>query len=218
LPPLAGPPYAKVKNLFDIEGLTTRAGEGAPTHKLPPARMPCWCSARVPARWCWSARQHGRVFAHGFTTENSRLRRSPQPAWTRTAGGLRPAVAAASRPGWHTLLVRHQRLDPRALIVIVRRKRPEADLLPEPALRSFLSPVLLASIDHLGFRPALPKTWPPATTRCRAPTRSTLAATPPPRPAPTLLSRLQRGADGLRIGARSVYTSEEHAGLKACQI
>ena len=52
LPALAGLPYA-VKNLFDIEGVTTRAGSKVRVGSLRRWPMRCSCSAcAMPARCC----------------------------------------------------------------------------------------------------------------------------------------------------------------------
>jgi len=99
LPPLAGLPYA-VKNLFDIEGLTTRAGSkvrlGEP-------------AATADAVLVQRLRDAGAVllgalnmdeFAYGFTTENSHVGpcRNPHDL-TRVAGGSSGGSAAAVAAG-----------------------------------------------------------------------------------------------------------------------
>ena len=98
-PPLAGLPYA-VKNLFDIEGLTTRAGSkvrlGEP-------------AATADAVLVQRLRDAGAVllgalnmdeFAYGFTTENSHVGpcRNPHDL-TRVAGGSSGGSAAAVAAG-----------------------------------------------------------------------------------------------------------------------
>ncbi len=95
LPPLAGVPYA-VKNLLDVEGLTTLAGA-----KINVERPPAIADAALVARM----RQAGAVlvgtlnmdeFAYGFTTENSHFgaTRNPQDT-TRVAGGSSGGSGAA---------------------------------------------------------------------------------------------------------------------------
>ncbi len=99
LPLLAGLPYA-VKNLFDIEGLTTRAGSkvrlGEP-------------AATLDAVLVQRLREAGAVllgalnmdeFAYGFTTENSHVGpcRNPHDL-TRVAGGSSGGSAAAVAAG-----------------------------------------------------------------------------------------------------------------------
>ena len=99
LPVLAGLPYA-VKNLFDIEGLTTRAGSkvrlGEP-------------AATADAVLVQRLRDAGAVllgalnmdeFAYGFTTENSHVGPCRNPHdMTRVAGGSSGGSAAAVAAG-----------------------------------------------------------------------------------------------------------------------
>ena len=70
LPPLAGLPYA-VKNLFDIEGVTTLAGSKI-NRELPPATADAVLVQRMKAA---GAVQVGALnmdeYANGFTTENT---------------------------------------------------------------------------------------------------------------------------------------------------
>ena len=99
LPALAGLPYA-VKNLFDIEGLTTRAGS-----KLRNGEPPATADAVLVARM----REAGAVlvgalnmdeFAYGFTTENSHYGPSRNPRdLGRTAGGSSGGCGAAVAAG-----------------------------------------------------------------------------------------------------------------------
>lgn len=99
LPALAGVPYA-VKNLFDIEGLTTRAGS-----KLLLGEPPAGADAVLVQR----LRDAGAVlvgalnmdeFAYGFTTENSHVGvcRNPRDL-NRTAGGSSGGSGAAVAAG-----------------------------------------------------------------------------------------------------------------------
>jgi len=99
LPPLAGLPYA-VKNLFDIEGLTTRAGSKVRRGE-PPARADATLVQRM--------RDAGAVlvgalnmdeFAYGFTTENSHVGPTRNPRdLTRIAGGSSGGCGAAVAAG-----------------------------------------------------------------------------------------------------------------------
>ena len=97
--PLAGVPFA-VKNLFDIEGLTTLAGS-----KINRERQPAGRDATVVAR----LRQAGAVlvgalnmdeYAYGFTTENTHYgpTRNPHDR-SRVAGGSSGGSAAAVAGG-----------------------------------------------------------------------------------------------------------------------
>jgi len=99
LPPLAGLPYA-VKNLFDIEGLTTRAGSKVRRGEAP---------ARSDAVLVQRLRDAGAVlvgalnmdeFAYGFTTENSHHGPTRNPRdLTRIAGGSSGGCGAAVAAG-----------------------------------------------------------------------------------------------------------------------
>ena len=95
LPPLAGLPYA-VKNLFDIEGLTTLAGSKV-NRGLPPAKADAVLVQRL--------RDAGAVllgglnmdeYAYGFTTENTHYGPCHNPHdLTRIAGGSSGGCGAA---------------------------------------------------------------------------------------------------------------------------
>ncbi len=99
LPPLAGLPYA-VKNLFDIEGVTTLAGSKI-NRELPPAREDAVLVQRL--------RDAGAVllgalnmdeYAYGFTTENTHEGPCHNPHdLTRIAGGSSGGSGAAVAAG-----------------------------------------------------------------------------------------------------------------------
>lgn len=102
LPPLAGMPYA-VKNLFDIEGMVTRAGSKVRNGAAP---------AREDAELVKRMRAAGAVlvgalnmdeFAYGFTTENSHYGPCRNPRRLEhiaggSSGGCGAAVAAGQVP------------------------------------------------------------------------------------------------------------------------
>ena len=99
LPPLAGLPYA-VKNLFDIEGLTTRAGSKLRAGE-PAARADAALVQRMSAA---GAILVGALnmdeFAYGFTTENSHHGPTRNPRdLERIAGGSSGGCAAAVAAG-----------------------------------------------------------------------------------------------------------------------
>lgn len=99
LPPLAGVPYA-VKNLFDIDGLTTLAGSKVLTHQ-PPAQSDALLVKRMEAA---GAVLLGALnmdeFAYGFTTENSHHGPTRNPHdLRRSAGGSSGGSAAAVAAG-----------------------------------------------------------------------------------------------------------------------
>ena len=102
LPPLAGLPYA-VKNLFDIEGVTTLAGSTI-NRGLPPAREDAVLVQRMQAA---GAVLLGALnmdeYAYGFTTENTHYgpTRNPHDLARMSggsSGGSGAAVAAAQVP------------------------------------------------------------------------------------------------------------------------
>lgn len=102
LPPLAGLPYA-VKNLFDIEGVTTLAGSKI-NRTLPPAAADAVLVQRLQAA---GAVLVGALnmdeYAYGFTTENThygptRNPRDPQRIAGGSSGGSGAAVAAGQAP------------------------------------------------------------------------------------------------------------------------
>ena len=99
LPPLAGVPYA-VKNLFDIEGITTLAGSKI-NRDLPPAPRDCTLVAQMQAA---GAVLLGALnmdeYAFGFTTENTHYGPTCNPHdLTRIAGGSSGGSAAAVAAG-----------------------------------------------------------------------------------------------------------------------
>lgn len=99
LPPLAGLPYA-VKNLFDIEGLTTRAGSKVRNGE-PAASADAVLIQRMDAA---GAVLVGALnmdeFAYGFTTENSHHGPTRNPRdLGRIAGGSSGGCAAAVAAG-----------------------------------------------------------------------------------------------------------------------
>ena len=99
LPPLAGLPYA-VKNLFDIEGVTTLAGSRI-NRELPPAGADAVLVERLQAA---GAVLVGALnmdeYAYGFTTENTHYgpTRNPHDG-KRIAGGSSGGSGAAVAAG-----------------------------------------------------------------------------------------------------------------------
>ena len=136
LGPLAGAPFA-VKNLFDIEGLPTRAGS-----KINRDRAPAMADATLVARLeAAGALLVGALnmgeYAYDFTGENAHdgPSRNPHDLGHMTggsSGGSAAAVAGGLVP--IALGIRHQRLDSRA-VLLVRIVWPEADLWPAVARR-----------------------------------------------------------------------------------
>ncbi len=131
---LAGVPFA-VKNLFDVAGLPTLAGSKI-NRDLPPATRDAALIERLEAAGAIlvGALNMGE-YAYDFTGENIHDGASRNPhdheRMTRRLlrrlgrGGRRRAGAARAR-------LRHQRLDPRALLAL-RHFRAETDLRPADA-------------------------------------------------------------------------------------
>lgn len=99
LPALAGLPYA-VKNLFDIEGLTTRAGSKVRQGEPPAAADAVLVERMRAAGAVLVGALNMDEFAYGFTTENSHYGPSRNPRdLTRTAGGSSGGCGAAVAAG-----------------------------------------------------------------------------------------------------------------------
>ncbi|MGL4724150.1 MAG: AtzE family amidohydrolase [Scandinavium sp.] len=95
LPPLAGVPYA-VKNLFDIEGITTLAGAKL-FSDAPPASKDAFAIRQLQqAGATLAGALNMDAYAYGFTTENSHYGATRNPRdLNRIAGGSSGGSAAA---------------------------------------------------------------------------------------------------------------------------
>lgn len=99
LPPLAGLPYA-VKNLFDIEGITTRAGSKVREGEPPAATDAVLVQRMRDAGAVLLGALNMDEFAYGFTTENSHHGPTRNPRdLSRIAGGSSGGCAAAVAAG-----------------------------------------------------------------------------------------------------------------------
>ena len=99
LPPLAGLPYA-VKNLFDIEGITTRAGSKVRNGEPPATEDAALVRRMRDAGAVLLGALNMDEFAYGFTTENSHHGPTRNPRdLTRIAGGSSGGSAAAVAAG-----------------------------------------------------------------------------------------------------------------------
>lgn len=99
LPPLAGVPYA-VKNLFDVEGVTTLAGAELFSTQ-PPATKDAFALHQLSQAGAMLAGTLNMdAYAYGFTTENSHYGATRNPRDTsRVAGGSSGGSAAAVAAG-----------------------------------------------------------------------------------------------------------------------
>jgi len=100
LPPLAGVPYA-VKNLFDVEGLTTLAGSKINRDDPPAARDGFLLRRMAQAGGVCVAALNMDEYAYGFTTENAHDGPTHNPHdLARVAGGSSGGSAAAIAAGY----------------------------------------------------------------------------------------------------------------------
>jgi amidase/aspartyl-tRNA(Asn)/glutamyl-tRNA(Gln) amidotransferase subunit A len=100
LPPLAGVPYA-VKNLFDIEGVTTLAGSRVLADAPPAERDAVLVDRMSQAGAVLVGALNMDEFAYGFTTENHHYGACRNPHdLSRTAGGSSGGSAAAVAAGF----------------------------------------------------------------------------------------------------------------------
>ena len=131
LGPLAGAPFA-VKNLFDIEGLPTRAGSKINRDRAPAGRDATLVARLESAGAVLIGALNMGEYAYDFTGENSHDGPSRNPhdlahmtggssggSGAAVAGGLVPIALGSDTNG----------SDPRAEFLL-RRLRPQADLWP----------------------------------------------------------------------------------------
>ena len=189
-----------------MTGLPTRAGSKI-NRDLPPAPRDAPLIERLEAAGAVlvGALNMGE-YAYDFTGENVHDGPSRNPhdldahdrRLVRRLGrrGRRRAGAARAR-------LRHQRLDPRA-VVVLRHLRAEADLWPAVA-RAHVSRSSRASIISGRSRARCAISRSP-TTPCRAPTPTIRPA--PQRALEPALPSLARGVDGLRIAVAGGYFSK----------
>jgi AtzE family amidohydrolase len=201
LPPLAGLPYA-VKNLFDIEGVTTLAGSKI-NRDLPPAREDAVLVQRLRAA---GAVLVGALnmdeYAYGFTTENTHYGRpTTRTTSARSAGGSSGGSGAAVAAGQVPLALgsdTNGSIRVPASLCGVWGLKPTFGRLSRRGTYPFVH-----SIDHLGPLADSVEAGTVATTRCRGPTRSTRAAMHCA--CKPVAAGLADGSAGLRIGVLGGY-------------
>lgn len=100
LPPLAGVPYA-VKNLFDINNLTTLSGAKIRLHAAPATKDALLVARLSAAGAILTGALNMDAYAYGFTTENTHfgVTRNPRDP-SRVAGGSSGGSAAAVAAGF----------------------------------------------------------------------------------------------------------------------
>ncbi|HEY9065351.1 MAG TPA: AtzE family amidohydrolase [Burkholderiaceae bacterium] len=210
LPPLAGVPYA-VKNLFDIEGVVTRAGSKVLLDQPPAAADAVLVQRLQAAGAVLVGALNMDEFAYGFTTENSHVGpcRNPHDT-TRTAGGSSGGSGAAIAAGQVPLALGS---DTNGSIRVPSSLNGVFGLKPTfGRLSRRGSFPFVASLDHLG-----------PFARSVADLALSYDAMQGPDPldpgchatrAQPTLPTLDDGVDGLRIGALAGYF-DEHAGPSA---
>ena len=132
--PLAGVPFA-VKNLFDVKGLSTRAGSKINRDLAPSSRDATLIERMEAAGAVLVGALNMGEYAYDFTGENvhdgpSRNPHDPTRMTGGSSGGSGSSVGGGLVP--IALGIRHQRIDPRA-VVVLRHLWTEADLWPAVA-------------------------------------------------------------------------------------
>jgi Asp-tRNA(Asn)/Glu-tRNA(Gln) amidotransferase A subunit family amidase len=200
--PLAGVPYA-VKNLFDVEGVVTRAG--SLINRDDPAGRCRRDAGRPDAGGRRPSSSAASTWANTPTTSPARTAttapRSTRTTPARMSGGSsgRLRHGGGERHGRGLARLRHQRLDPRARLIL-RALRPEADLRP-PFPRRHLSVLR----EPRPSRPARPLRHRPRPDARRAPGRRPGRPGPGPAPASCGHGGARQGDRGLRIAVAGGY-------------
>jgi AtzE family amidohydrolase len=206
LPPLAGVPYA-VKNLFDLQGVTTLAGSKV-LRTQPPASADAELVRRMRAAGavCLGALNMDE-FAYGFTTENSHAGpcRNPHDS-LRSAGGSSGGSAAAVAAGMVPLSLGSDTNGsirvPSSLCGVFGLK-PTFGRLPRTGSFPFVT-----SLDHLGPFARSAQDLALAYDICQGPDPADHACAQ--RPPESTLDQLPKGIGGLRIARLAGYF-DEHA-------
>ncbi|MCI1193258.1 AtzE family amidohydrolase [Calidifontimicrobium sp. SYSU G02091] len=194
--PLRGVPFA-VKNLFDLEGLTTLAGSKI-ERDAPPARRDATLVRRLEAAGavCVGA-LHMDEYAYGFTTENSHYGPTRNPHdLARISGGSSGGSAAAVAAGQVPLALgsdTNGSIRVPASLCGVFGLKPTFGRLPRTGSYPFV-----ASLDHLG--PFARSTAELAAAYDAMQGHDPGDPAQAPRPVEATAPLLARGAEGLRIG------------------
>jgi len=208
--PLAGVPFA-AKNLFDIEGITTRAGSKIERDKPPSHHDALLIERMENAGAILVGALNMDEYAYGFTTENSHdgPTRNPHDL-SRIAGGSSGGSAAAVAAGQVPLALgsdTNGSIRVPASLCGVFGLKPTYGRLPRTGTYPFV-----ASLDHLGpFA---------RTARDLAIAYDALQGGDPrdpacaQRPVESVAPLIDRGIDGLRIATLGGYF-DEHRGPQA---
>jgi AtzE family amidohydrolase len=199
--PLAGVPYA-VKNLFDIEGVTTLAGSTIEAEN-PPAAADCFAVAKLKAAGgvCIGALNMDE-YAYGFTTENTHYGPSRNPHdLTRSAGGSSGGSGAAVAAGLVPITLG---TDTNGSIRVPASLNGIFGLKPTYGRLSRAGSIaFVPSLDHIG--PFARTVGDLATAYDAMQGRDEADAGQTPRPLEPVSAELERGIDGLRFGRLTGY-------------
>jgi aspartyl-tRNA(Asn)/glutamyl-tRNA(Gln) amidotransferase subunit A len=216
LGPLAGVPFG-VKNLYDIEGLTTLAGSKINRTHLPAEQDAVLVKRMTAAGAILVGAQNMGEYAYDFTGENAHYGPSRNPLdTTRMAGGSSGGSAAAVAAGMVPLSLGSDTNGsirvPSAFCGLYGLK-PTYGRLPRTGTFPFCE-----SLDHLGPFARSPKDLALCYDAIQGYDANDPACSNRP-PAPTL-PELEKGADGLRIGVATGYfrTNADAAALAAVDL
>ncbi|MEO7886177.1 MAG: AtzE family amidohydrolase [Polaromonas sp.] len=211
--PLLGVPFA-VKNLFDIEGLSTLAGSAIEREHVPATADALLVQRLEAAGAVLVGALNMDEYAYGFTTENSHAGPARNPHdLTRIAGGSSGGSGAAVAAGQVPLALgsdTNGSIRVPASLCGVFGLKPTFGRLPRSGSYPFIS-----SLDHLGpfarsvrdLALAYDLMQGPETARGRDPGCVQRAAEP-------VLPSLMQGVDGLRVGVLGGYF-QDHAQQQA---
>jgi 1-carboxybiuret hydrolase len=206
LPPLAGVPFA-VKDLFDLEGVTTIAGSKVLRDNPPAARDAVLVARMKQAGAICVGLLNMDEFAYGFTTENTHAgpTRNPHDN-TRIAGGSSGGSGAAVAAGMVPITLGSDTNGsirvPSSLCGTFGLK-PTFGRLPRTGSFPFV-----ASLDHLGPFARSAEDLALAYDACQGPDAQDHACAQ--RPVEATFGDLSKGIAGLRIARLSGYF-DEHA-------
>jgi AtzE family amidohydrolase len=212
LPPLAGVPYA-VKNLFDLEGVTTLAGSKVLKRNPAAARDAMLVTRLKQAGAICVGALNMDEFAYGFTTENSHAGpcRNPHDP-TRIAGGSSGGSAAAVAAGMVPITLGSDTNGsirvPSSLCGVFGLK-PTFGRLPRSGSFPFV-----ASLDHLGPFARSTSDLALVYDACQGPDAQDHACAQ--KPIQPTLSELFKGIEGIRFARLAGYF-DEHATPVALQ-
>lgn len=205
LPPLAAVPYA-VKNLFDIEGVTTLAGARLLAGNPPAAADAILVQRMHAAGGLLTGALNMDALAYGFTTENTHYGATHNPHDpSRTAGGSSGGSGAAVAAGLVPIALASDTngsIRVPASLCGVFGLKPTYGRLPRSGSFPFVH-----SLDHLGALAATAEDLALAYDALQGPHAHDLACVQ--RDIETTAGALTRGLDGLRVARLAGYFDDQ---------